>query len=130
MVFSERLTELLGASRGGATRLSEAMRVSKSTVSDWKNGRKEPSMENIVALANYFSVTTDYLLCMSTANEKKPSPGISKNGREMLALYEKLPERKQVLLLGRLQEMTTPLLDDCGEKNKVSASGLSGEKAV
>lgn len=46
MVFSERLTELLGASRGGATRLSEAMGVSKSTVSDWKNGRKEPSMEN------------------------------------------------------------------------------------
>lgn len=28
----------------------------------------------------------------------------------MLALYEKLPEREQVLLLGRLQEMTAPLL--------------------
>ena len=30
----------------------------------------------------------------------------------MLELYEKLPEREQLLLIGRLQEMTAPLLGE------------------
>ena len=117
MVFSERLTELLGASRGGATRLSEAMGVSKSTVSDWKNGRKEPSMENIVALANYFIVTTDYLLCMSTANEKKPSPGLSRRGQELLGYFEQLGEYEQGIILGEARGL-------------LLAAGGVGEKAT
>ena len=41
--------------------------------------------------------------------KKEPVPGISENGREMLALYEQLPERQQILLIGRLQEMVEPL---------------------
>ena len=42
--------------------------------------------------------------------EKAPAPEISENGREMLDLYERLSEREQLLLLGRLQEMVAPML--------------------
>ena len=61
--------------------------------------------------------------------KKAPAPGISENGREMLELYEKLPEREQILLIGRLQEMTAPLL---GEVKKGSTTGAasSGGQAV
>ena len=44
--------------------------------------------------------------------EKAPAPGISENGREMLDLYERLSEREQLLLLGRLQEMVAPMLGE------------------
>ena len=50
--------------------------------------------------------------------KKEPVPRISENGREMLALYEKLSERDQLLLLGRLQEMASPMLGDSREKNQ------------
>lgn len=44
--------------------------------------------------------------------EKAPAPEISENGREMLDLYERLSEREQLLLLGRLQEMVAPMLGE------------------
>ena len=50
----------------------------------------------------------EYLLT-GEETKKEPVPGISENGREMLALYERLPERQQILLIGRLQEMVEPL---------------------
>lgn len=44
--------------------------------------------------------------------EKAPIPDMSENGREMLELYQRLSEREQLLLLGRLQEMVSPMLGD------------------
>lgn len=44
--------------------------------------------------------------------EKAPAPEISENGQEMLDLYERLSEREQLLLLGRLQEMVAPMLGE------------------
>lgn len=44
--------------------------------------------------------------------EKEPVPEMSENGREMLDLYERLSEREQLLLLGRLQEMVAPMLGE------------------
>ena len=63
----------------------------------------------------------------SEETEKAPAPGISENGREMLALYEKLPEREQVLLLGRLQEMTAPLLGEAKKGGTTGAASSAGK---
>ena len=126
MEFRERLVELIGTDRGAAARLSEAIGASRSLVQAWVKGEKRPSMEYIIALARYFSVTTDDLLCVSFENKKAPVLGMSENGREMLALYERLPERDQLLLLGRLQEMVAPMVGGIGEP---PASASSGAKA-
>lgn len=59
-------------------------------------------------VADYFSVSVDYLLGRSEMRDKEqkkePVPGLSKNGAEMLELYEQLPEREQLIFLGRLHE--------------------------
>lgn len=122
MEFRERLAELIGPDRGAAARLAEATGASRSLVQAWVKGEKKPSMDYIIALARYFSVTTDDLLCCSLENKKAPVLGISENGREMLALYERLPERDQLLLLGRLQEMTAPLVGGAGEPPAAASS--------
>ncbi|MGT2714551.1 helix-turn-helix domain-containing protein [Streptococcus pluranimalium] len=36
--------------------------ISQSSYSNWENGNREPSLENVVRLAKLFGVTTDYLL--------------------------------------------------------------------
>lgn len=100
MEFRERLAELIGPGRGSASRLSEAVGASRSLVQSWIKGEKKPSMEYIIALARYFSVTTDDLLCYSLENKKGPVPGMSGNGLEMLEVFELLSEREQVLLIG------------------------------
>lgn len=50
--------------RAGMTRASmaEAIGVSADTVKNWQNNRTEIPASKIVALANLFDVTTDYLL--------------------------------------------------------------------
>lgn len=126
MTFPERLAELIGPSRGSASRLSEAVGVSRSVVNEWLHDRKRPSMENIISLAQYFSVTTDYLLCVTNAN-KAPAPGLTENGREMLELFDQLSEREQLLLLGRLQEMVSPIQGD-GQRGSEAPPASTGEK--
>lgn len=45
--------------------------LANATLSQWKKGKGKPSLENILKVAEFFQVTTDYLLCQSdsrTAN--------------------------------------------------------------
>lgn len=38
------------------------MNVSKSTIAMWETNKREPSSEMLVALANFFECSTDYLM--------------------------------------------------------------------
>lgn len=43
--------------------LASKLSVTKQTVSNWENDNIQPSIEVLIKLANFFGVTTDYLLC-------------------------------------------------------------------
>lgn len=45
--------------------LEKAANLANGSVTNWKNNRYFPSVGAIINLANYFHVTTDYLLCLS-----------------------------------------------------------------
>ncbi|MCH5323972.1 MAG: helix-turn-helix transcriptional regulator [Eubacterium sp.] len=45
-----------------AAKLSLDTKISTGNISDWKSGRASPSIEKVIQLANYFNVSTDYLL--------------------------------------------------------------------
>ncbi len=55
--------------------LAERLGVSRQAVSKWELGSAQPDLDNIVALANVFGVTTDWLL---TADEPEPAPADDK----------------------------------------------------
>ena len=59
--FGERLKELREEKGLGQVKLAEAIGVSKGIVSFWENGLREPKLSNLVALAEYFGVSLDYL---------------------------------------------------------------------
>ena len=42
--------------------LAARLGVSKGVISLWENGKREPTLGNIVALAKYFGVSSDYLI--------------------------------------------------------------------
>ena len=41
--------------------VAKATGITKSTFSDWKNGRSKPKDEKLLKIADYFNVTLDYL---------------------------------------------------------------------
>lgn len=61
MSFSERLNQLLRERGISAYRLAKDIGVSGQTVSNWKNG-SIPSADQVITVADYFNVSTDYLL--------------------------------------------------------------------
>ena len=61
-VFGIRLTKLLNENKITMYKLSKELNYSKSTVSNWCNSFCEPKASDIVKVAIYFDVSTDYLL--------------------------------------------------------------------
>lgn len=51
--------------------LAKMLAVSQTTVTAWETGKAEPSSSAITSLADYFDVTTDYLLGRPDKKEKK-----------------------------------------------------------
>lgn len=61
-VFDERLKELRQENGIGQVELAKKINVSKGIISFWENGLREPTMSNLISLADFFGVTLDYLV--------------------------------------------------------------------
>ena len=59
--FGERLKELRKEKNIGQIELAKQLGVGKSIISLWEKNECEPTLSKIVAIANFFGVTTDYL---------------------------------------------------------------------
>lgn len=60
--FKERLKELRTERNISQQELGEIVNVSKMAVSHWEKGHSEPSISQLIILAEFFGVTTDYLI--------------------------------------------------------------------
>ena len=60
-MFYDTFLELCAAKGESPSRVAKKIGLSNAAASGWKNG-KTPSQVTIVKLANYFNVTTDYIL--------------------------------------------------------------------
>lgn len=58
----EKYAELRDAKGLTDYRVSKDTGITKSTFSDWKNGRSEPKMEKLKILSNYFNVSIEYFV--------------------------------------------------------------------
>ena len=66
----ERLKSLRKSRQVSQKDFAKALRVSQQTVASWEVGRTEPSNLALKDIADYFNVTTDYLLGLS--DEPRP----------------------------------------------------------
>ena len=60
--MNRRLKEARLKKKMKVTEIAEIIGVSQPTMSAWEAGRADPSLENLVKLAEIYGVTTDYLL--------------------------------------------------------------------
>ncbi|EAC2379306.1 helix-turn-helix domain-containing protein [Listeria monocytogenes] len=61
-MFGDKLKMLRSKTNKTQEDIANILGVSRAAYSHIENGRNEPDMETIVKLANYFEVSTDYLL--------------------------------------------------------------------
>lgn len=66
--------------------------ITKSTFSDWKNGRSKPKPEKLQKIADYFGVTLDYLMTGKNDVEKKDTSLKRKDERDIEKILEQTGE--------------------------------------
>ncbi len=98
MGFTESLIELMKAQNINSIDLQNYTGIKESTFRAWKKG-SQPSADKIILLAKYFNVTTDELLGL------EPGMKLSENDKELLDIFHQLPEREQIKLIGKIEEI-------------------------
>ena len=61
--LGDRLSELRKDHGYTQDYIAELLKVARSSVSAYETGANEPSLENLIKLANLYNVSLDYLCC-------------------------------------------------------------------
>ena len=70
-MFQERLKTLRLEAKLTQKELAEKLEIGQNTYSYWEKGIRKPVGENLNKLANFFNVSTDYLLGNSNIKDQK-----------------------------------------------------------
>lgn len=62
IIVEERIKYLMQAEGVSQYGLAKKLGISQSTISNWLNGKKEPSIESLWKLADYFGESVDYII--------------------------------------------------------------------
>ena len=84
--------------------LSKDLQISASTIGMYEQGRREPDLSTLIKIAQYFHVTTDYLLGLEDTAHKLNSPFTSQE-KELLYKYHALTDEHKGLLNSQLNVM-------------------------
>lgn len=127
MTICERMFHLLDEKRLSASGLSKILGIGTNQTTNWKVRNTDPPAKYIIPICEYIGCSIEFLLSGEEASDN-PVFDISENEQEMLDLFKMLPEREQILLIGRLQEMTAPLLNN--HKKGLDDVASLGERVV
>ena len=99
--FSERFKELRSSRKLSQQELANKLGTSKSSVNMYERGEREPSLEMLECIADFFNVDMDYLL------------GKSRTANQVLALKEKsTPQTERDVLKQKIVELLAQLTED------------------
>ena len=70
--------------------LAKALNVSKQTISNWENGKRNPDLDTLIKLADFYEVSLDYLV----GREKEIN-----NDTDLLTVLSNIPTSKRKLLM-------------------------------
>ena len=79
--------------------LAKKLGISSGNLSDWANGRSNPSMGKIVSIADYFNVSLDWLL-----ERDDRFPVNNPDYYDLVTAYSKLDTQGKAIVLGTVYQ--------------------------
>ena len=105
-MIKEILKELRNNKGISQREFAQMLGVSQQTVGSWEVGRTEPDNNMLKQIADYFNVTTDYLLGHGATNiGTKIQPVLNEKQTRLINGYDKLNDEGQNMLLGILASL-------------------------
>lgn len=83
-MFNERLASLREKVGLSQKELATRLKMARTTYSGYENGSREPDHETLNRIADFFEVTTDYLLCRTN----NPKQSLSGGAKEFLRIID------------------------------------------
>lgn len=115
-LFRIRMLELRKERNISQSEVAKYIDVSDSAICFWENGVNEPKASYILQLAQFFGVTTDYLLGLEDdvgGNfTKKSAPGITAEEQELLRNYRALSEPGKKLVKTTIKTFLDNSIDE------------------
>lgn len=100
--FGELLAELRQDKKLTQKQLGRVLSVSTGTISNYENGVHYPDLEKLVALADYFQVSTDYLLGRENTSRTAHTPEVKdpqdERAAQFIQRFSSLPQDRQRIL--------------------------------
>ena len=85
--------------------LAEQIGVKNYTVANWEQNRTEPSIKDLIDLANFFEVSVDYLIGRENElGQVVVFKNLSDCQKELLCTFETLNEEQKKLFYSLLQQ--------------------------
>lgn len=88
--------------------LSKLIGVSQQTIGSWETGRTSPDPEMIKVLAEFFGVTTDYLLGNDIETAKQEITDAVSDDQELREFWDELKEREDLQILCKQTKSLSP----------------------
>lgn len=101
--FKSRIRELREENHLSMKELGDKIGSSDAAVCKWENGITEPKSAYILKLANFFNVSTDYLLGrtdeLGGTVLPSPAPELPQDEQQLLALYRKMSHPQKIRVI-------------------------------
>lgn len=97
MKLIENIEKIMKTKGISAYQLEKDIGIRQTTFQGWKRG-SEPSADKISKLLQYLKVTPNELFGYSEVKE------LTENEKELLELFQQLPEREQIKFIARLED--------------------------
>jgi transcriptional regulator with XRE-family HTH domain len=116
----ERILALMEEHKINAAKLTSDLGLAISAVTDWKKGRNKPGTDAIIKIAEYFGVSTDFLL---TGKENEALQASASNGaaltsqeKEMLEILNQFETKtKQRSFIAEVSKLADRILTEFAE---------------
>jgi len=98
--FSKRLKKLRKKNKVTLDELAREIDITKTTISRYENEKRVPKMDTVKKIADYFNVTTDYLI--GNTDEKKSADKIKDaiaKDPELVSFWDEIAQREELKLL-------------------------------
>lgn len=100
MTLVDRIMQLVKDKGMSGTKFGEVIGLSKSPLTDWKNGKSKPTLDQVIKICEYFSVSSDEILFGNSHDSY-----ISESDYSLLEDFKKLDNREQQIILGKISEL-------------------------
>lgn len=121
--FPQLLQELRQSKEVSQARLASDLKYTQSNISCWENGSVEPKATALICIANYFNVSTDYLLGLEddfgTRTVTPMSDEYTKEERDIIEQYRSLNPACKKLIKDNIKMLTTTTAASEQKKNRL-----------